>query len=359
VLRFLVPEVTEYQRIETHDDLPLPQSVDRDAVMILDGGSTHLYEEAHRYYPGGAFEEYASPFGGPPVVYVIRLSQEDVSRLQGLLGYYRKGDDLAASPFLIRQESQLHFDWPGDVPLEPPFLVEWRGVLRAPEYGAYRLVLRAPASAELYLDDSLLLRGKGESFTEVVLARGNHDLRVKTSGAEGRFELAWQPPGGEEQVVPPSALYAPPVTANGLLGWYFPNGDWEPPLAFARIDPRLGFYYHIPPLPMPYTVEWEGSILIPQSGKYVFAIQSTDESALYIDGQEVVASPRRSEYDQVTLGLRAGRHDLRVRYAARTDHMYLNLYWTPPGGTREILPPQVLLPPRGSWQLLAASAGKE
>jgi len=359
VLRFLVPEVTDYYRIETHDDLPLPRSAERDVVMILDGGSTHLYEEAQRYYPGGAFEQYASPFGGPPVVYVIRLSPEDISRLQGLIGYYRKGSDWAASPFLTRQDSQIDFDWPQGVPLEPPLLVEWRGVLRAPEYGAYRLVLRAPAVAELYLDETLLLRGAGESSAEVALARGNHDLRIRASGGEGRFELAWQPPGEEEQVVPPSALYAAPVTANGLLGRYFPNGDWEPPLAFARVDPRLGIYYHIPPLPMPYTVEWEGSILIPQSGTYVFAIQSTDESALYLDGEEVVASPRRSEYDQATLGLRAGLHDLRVRYAARTDHLYLNLYWTPPGGTRGILPAEVLFPPLGSWQVLAPPAGEE
>jgi len=359
VLRFLVPEVTEYQRIETHDDLPLPQSVDRDAVMILDGGSTHLFEQAQRYYPGGTFEQYGSPFGGPPVVYVVRLSQEDISRLQGLIGYYRKGSDWAGSPFLIRQESQLDFYWPGDVPLEPPFLVEWRGVLRVPEYGAYRLVLRSPASAELYLDDALLLRGAGESSAQVVLARGNHDLRISASGGEGHFELAWQPPGGEEQVVPPSALYAPPVTANGLLGWYFPNGDWEPPVAFARVDPRLGMYYHIPPLPNPYTVEWEGSILIPQSGKYVFAIQSIDESALYIDGEEVAASPQRSEYGQATVDLTAGAHDLRVRYAARTDHMYLNLYWTPPGDAREIIPPEVLFPPQGGWQLVAPPGGEQ
>jgi 4-amino-4-deoxy-L-arabinose transferase-like glycosyltransferase len=359
VLRFLVPQVTEYSRIDTDDDLPLPQSVGREAVIFLDGGSTSLFDEAQRYYPGGIFEEYGSPFGGPPVVLVVRLSAEDISELQGLLGYYREGDDWTAAPSLTRQDAQLSFDWPGEAPLEPPFLVEWRGVLRAPEYGNYRVTLRSPAVAELYLDDALLLRGAGEQSAQVMLARGNHDLRISTRSAVGHFELAWQPPGGEEEVVPPFALYAPPVTANGLLGRYFANADWEAPLAFARLDRRLGFYYHIPPLPMPYTAEWEGSILIPESGAYVFALQSIDESTLYLDGEEVVASTRRGEYDQATLGLMAGYHHLRVRYAARTDHMYLNLYWTPPGASREIIPPEVLFPPSGSWQLLAFPAGVE
>ena len=115
-------------------------------------------------------------------------------------------------------------------------------------------------------------------------------------------------------------------------------------------------YYHIAPLPMPYTVEWEGQILIPESGDYLFAIQSIDDSVLYIDGEVVVTSLRRNEYDQTAVPLEAGLHYLRVRYAARTDHMYINLYWTPPGGRREILPAEVLFPAKDSWQLLASEA---
>jgi hypothetical protein len=106
-------------------------------------------------------------------------------------------------------------------------------------------------------------------------------------------------------------------------------------------------------------VEWEGQILILESGKYVFALQSIDESALYIDGAEVVASRERDEYDQAGLDLEAGKHDLRLRYAARTHHMHVDLYWTRPGGTREIIPPEVLLPPVGSWQLLTLRADGE
>jgi hypothetical protein len=292
-------------------------------------------------------------------VYVIRLSPEDVWSLQGLIGHYRPRDDWEAAPALTRQEAQLCFEWGDGVPLVTPFLAEWEGVLRAPEYGTYRLVLRSPGSAEMYLDGAPLLRGEGESSAQVVLAEGNHALRITATGVEGHFELAWQPPGGEEEVVPSWALYAPPVTPDGLLGRYYPNGDWQAPLAFARIDERLGVYYHIAPLPMPYTVEWEGQILIPESGEYVFALQSIDESVLYIDGQEVLASRQRDEYDQAGLDLEAGYHDLRLRYAARTHHMHVDLYWTPPDGTREIIPPEVLLPPQGSWQLVSAAAGGE
>ena len=356
VVRFLAAGVTDYHRIETHDDLPLPQSVGREVVIILDGASSFLFEEAQLYYPRGSFLEYASPFGGPTVVYVIRLSPEDISGIQGLMGYFRRGEDWSKAPLLVRQDRQLSFDWSDGAPLDVPFLAEWRGVLRAPEYGVYRLVLRAPGHVELFLDGALLMQGEGGVREEVTLAEGNHDLQIRAAGGDDHFELVWQPPGGEEQVVPPWALYASPVTGNGLLGKYFPNGEWQAPVAFARIDRRLGVYYHIAPLPMPHTVEWEGQILIPESGDYLFAIQSIDDSVLYIDGQQVVASLRRSEFDQTVITLEAGSHDLRVRYAARTDHMYINLYWTPPGGRREILPTEVLFPAKDSWQLLASEA---
>jgi hypothetical protein len=292
-------------------------------------------------------------------VYVIRLSPEDMGSLQGLIGHYRPGDDGKVTPALTRQEAELCFEWGDGVPLVPPFLAEWEGVLRAPEYGTYRMTMRSPGAGELYLDGFLLLRGEGESSAEVVLAEGNHALHIKANGVEGHFELAWQPPGGEEQVVPPWALYAPPVTPHGLLGRYYPNGEWQAPLAFARIDERLGVYYHIAPLPTPYTVEWEGRMLIAESVRYVFAVQSIDESVLYIDGAEVAASRQRDEYDQAGLDLEAGYHHLRLRYAARTHHMHVDLYWTPPGGTREILPPEMLFPPQGSWQLLTPAAAGE
>ncbi|HJX37195.1 MAG TPA: glycosyltransferase family 39 protein, partial [Anaerolineae bacterium] len=168
VVRFLAPEVTEYHRIETHEDLPLPQVSDREVVIVLDGRSTRLREEAQLYYPRATLAEYASPSGGPPVVYTIRLSPEDVVGTQGLVGRYRRGDDWTADPVLVRQDHQLFFQWSDGVPLDLPFLAEWEGVLRAPEYGAYGLVLRAPARAELYLDGALVMEGEGGTYIEVV-----------------------------------------------------------------------------------------------------------------------------------------------------------------------------------------------
>jgi 4-amino-4-deoxy-L-arabinose transferase-like glycosyltransferase len=350
VLRFLAPEVTDYSRIETHDTLPLPRCTGKDVVIILDPERGYLYRQAQSYYPRATFEEYGPPFDGPPVVYLIRLAPEDVASLEGLVASYRRGADWSADPALTRQEAQLNFDWRDGAPLSLPFVAEWRGTLTAPEYGVYRLVLRAPSEVELYLDEALLLKGEDELAAEVTLAEGQHALRVRATGAVGRIELAWQPPGGEEETVPSSALHVPPVSGHGLLGSYYSNGDWTPPAAFARIDPRLGMYFHIPPLPHPYTVEWEGWISISKPGEYGFGLESIDESMLYVDSDLVTSSKKREEYGAGSVLLDAGLHEIRLLYAARTHHTYVNLYWVPPDGEREIVPAEVLYPAQATQQ---------
>jgi hypothetical protein len=139
------------------------------------------------------------------------------------------------------------------------------------------------------------------------------------------------------------------VSGNGLLGRYFANGAWEAPAALARIDPMLSLYFHVIPLPRPYTVEWSGKIAIPADGFYSFGLESIDESQLWIDEQPVVAATEHNVYAEGMVELAAGLHDIRIRYADRTDHSHINFYWTPPGGSRQVVPPEVLFPPQGDY----------
>jgi hypothetical protein len=350
-VRLLAPNVIGHHRVDTDDSLPLPGLTKKDIVLILDPDRRYLYEEAQRYYPQATFKEYKSPSDGPPVLYYARLAQADITRIQGLEGSYYHGNAWEGEPAVMHRDTSLSFDWQDGDPLSLPFSVEWKGVLNAAQYGTYRLILHAPDRAQLFLDEYLLLDGEGELSTEVDLAKGNHALRLRALGAEGHFELAWQPPGEQEQRVPPWALYVPPVTNNGLLGKYFPNSDWRPPVGLARIDPRLNLYFHIIPLPQPFTVEWEGKILIAQKGTYIFGLESVDESVLYLDDQEVTACLLRGQYQSDSIDLESGLHDIRVRFTNRTDYTHIYLYWVPPLGNREIVPPEVLFPPQGSYEL--------
>jgi DNA-binding beta-propeller fold protein YncE/4-amino-4-deoxy-L-arabinose transferase-like glycosyltransferase len=362
-LRFIAPDVTAYKRWDVSGDLPFRESGEKPLFIFLDSQKRSDFLEAQRYYPNADFKEIRPPFDGPPVLYTIRLTGGDLRSIQGLIAYYYRNEEWEGEaalehreePILSKVEGSLDLNWPDEAPWAGPFSVEWRGVLYAPYYGPYLLKLEAPAGAQLYLDENLLLDGKtaqqcrGAMAQEVTLAKGNHALRVRAVGTAGRMRLQWQPPGGEEAVVPTWALYRPPVTNNGLLGRYYQNLDWAGPPALARIDPSMSLYFHITPLPRPYTVEWQGVISIPLAGVYAFGLESIDDSHLYIDGRLVVEAIQPNAYREGSVELTAGFHDIRLRYTDRSSHSHINLYWTPPGQGRQIVPSQNLYPPQGSY----------
>jgi len=355
IVRFIAPNVTSYKRWDTSDNLPFRESGEKPLFIFLDAQKRSDFLEAQRYYPNAGFEEIRPPFGGPPVLYTIRLTGDDLMSLQGLIAYYYRNEEWEGEVALEHQERSLDLNWPDEAPWAGPFSVEWRGVLYAPHYGSYSLQLEAPAEAQLYLDENLFLDSKtaqqrrGPMAQEVTLAKGNHALRVRAVGAEGRLRLQWRPPDGEEALVPTWALYSPPVTNNGLLGRYYQNLDWAGPPALARIDPYLSLYFHVTPLPRPYTVEWEGVISIPRAGVYAFGLESIDDSHLYIDGHLVVEATEPNDYRGGSVELTAGFHDIRLRYTDRSGHSHINLYWAPPGQGRQVVPSQNLYPPQSSY----------
>lgn len=348
-LRFIAPDVTAYKRWDVSGGLPFREPGEKPLFIFLDSQKRSDFLEAQRYYPNADFEEVRPPFGGPPVLYTIHLTGNDLRSIQGLMAYYYHNKEWEGETALEHRGERLDLSWPDDAPWAGPFSAEWQGVLYAPQYGPYLLKLEAPAKAQLYLDENLLLDGSGVMAQEVTLAKGNHALRVRAVGAEGRLRLWWRPPGGEEAVVPTWALYRPPVTNNGLLGRYYQNLDWAGSPALARIDPRLSLYFHITPLPRPYTVEWQGVISIPVAGLYAFGLESIDDSHLYIDDRLVVEAIQPNEYREGSIELTAGFHDIRLRYTDRSGHSHINLYWTPPGQGRQIVPSQNLYPPQGSY----------
>lgn len=349
-LNFLARGVKGYQRLETTDHLPLPWPAERNVALIVNADSRSLFEEARRYYPNAHFEEFQPPFGGPVVISYALLAPQDIAGVQGLVGQYYAAPNWSGAPVLTRKDLSLGFNWLAQPPLPLPFSVEWDGVLRVDAYGAHQFFLQSPAEAELYIGAKRILSGAGEQAAGVILAEGNHTIRVRAVGGAGPFSLAWRPPDRGPEIVPAPALYVPPVTSNGLEGRYFANDSWQAPEAFARIDPNLNLYFHITPLPRPYTVEWTGKIAIPQAGFYRFGLESIDEATLWVNDQEITTSTQPNVYAEGGIDLDAGLQDIRIRFSDRTDHTHINLYWAPPGANPQIVPAQALFPPQDSYE---------
>jgi len=356
-VRFLTRNQARYERLSTTAALPLVMSADANLALILDAERRHLYEDAIALYPNAYREELSAPFGSPTVVYYVRVPAEELAEIQGWEARYVGDSEILGSQTVNRHDKTIEFDWPNDAPLPHPFSVEWRGVLAAETFGPYQFGLIAPVEAELFINENLVLSvdgdGSREAASALILPRGNHTMRVTARSSEGPIRLIWRTPDREAETLPAHVVYTTPVTNNGLLGRYFPNGEWSDSAALAQIDTRFEMYFHIPPLNRPYTVEWAGKIAIPVSGHYDFGLASVDESVLFIDEVELARSRGAGDYGQGTVELAEGLHDIRIRYADRTDHTRIAIYWTPPTGTgRQIIPKQVLFPPQGDYSLV-------
>ena len=152
------------------------------------------------------------------------------------------------------------------------------------------------------------------------------------------------------QLVPAVNLFRPPVTNNGLLGAYYPTPDWSGEPAFTQIDPEIAFYFHIIPLPRPYTVEWTGKLFAPTTGDYRFALDSVDNSKLELDNSLVVDNPTGHTIVEGDTTLEQGWHDIRIRFADKTGGTQIYFYWIPPGASEKVIvPARYLLPPMGQY----------
>ena len=349
-INFLAQNAQPYRRLETTDHLPIPWSADKNVALITNADSQVIFAEAKHYYPNAHFEEFTPPAGGPTVLYYAYLTQNDITSVQGLNARYYANEDWADQPAIERHEMTVQSDWPSQAPLPLPFSVEWDGVLDVSSYGMHQFFLQGPAQSELAIGERVVLSGTGAVNTAVMLAEGKHTLRLRAVGGEGAISLAWRPPDREAELIPPTALYIAPVTSNGLLGKYYSNGDWQGPETLARIDPQLNLYFHIPPLPRPYTVEWTGKIAIPEPGIYRFGLESIDEAELFINDQQVTSSPVPNQYAEGSIELTKGLQDIRLRFADRTDHTHINLYWTPPFSGQQPIPSEVLFPPQANYE---------
>ncbi|TAK24713.1 MAG: hypothetical protein EPO26_05740 [Chloroflexota bacterium] len=345
-IRFIAPGTFPNTRFDPATSLPFRDP--EGATVFLNAEATNQVATVLRLYPDATLKEHRNPAGGPPVLFEILVPPEIISRVQGSDVRIWAGAEPAGEPVARQTVRTIGELAPLDV--AAPFIVEWRSILAAPEYGRYAFRLSGPASAVLKLDETDLIKGGEEAGA--TLARGNHALSiVMPDAAADAVALLWRAPGDTAYApVPPHVLFRSPVTNNGLLGSYFRGTTWTGDPGLVQIDPGLQFRFHLLPLPRPYSVEWRGKVYIPAEGAYRFGASSIDESWIYIDERLIVDNSRQiGAYGEGGLVLSAGFHDIRVRFIDRTGHTFINVFWTPPARQREPIPTEYLFPPLGSY----------
>jgi hypothetical protein len=108
------------------------------------------------------------------------------------------------------------------------------------------------------------------------------------------------------------------------------------------------------PLParMPFAVTWRGSLRITDPGTYRFEVHATGPFVLRLDGAAVLERKRPPSMEPAVAYadrvLSAGTHPIDVRWdctqCSNPWRRVFQLYWKPPGGQRELVPPTHFVP---------------
>ncbi|RME40953.1 MAG: hypothetical protein D6796_16475, partial [Caldilineae bacterium] len=355
-IRFLSPDTPNHRTLPIPDALPIRTDAARPVALFIHPDEGWVFEEAQRLYPAAYFETASNKPGNPPSVHIAVLSPEDIASVQGLELRYWAGATIREQqvPARALRVDGVDADWSAAIPLTPPFVAEWRGILYADPFGVYALRLSVPARAALEIDGRTVFDGEGEQSAALELARGNHLFRLRVWSQTGRerVQLRWQPPGQPETVIPRRAFYTDPVTNHGLLGRYFANPNWEGEPSLVQIDPFVDTYFHLTPLPRPYSVEWVGMLDVPADGVYGLGLRSVGAASLFVDDRPVAETTLPNRVQEGLVSLPAGLHSLRLRFRDDVQRSEVHLLWTPPGAPGPAaIPSANLWPPLGdAWQ---------
>ena len=338
-----------HRALDVVNDLPYRSPTSGELVYILEPADRPLLGLMQEIYPAGAATEYRAETGELLFLSYV-VPQDDLAATRGIVGQYFVNFPPVTAADARQRESALDLDLSA-APLDAPFFALWEGTLLAPEFGDYIFELTAEgesASLQIGSEQRLDLPAGGSGVLPATLAAGFHPLRVEfhSGDAPGRLRLAWSGPGFDDQVVGGDALYAFRLGDQGLVGYYFPNGEWQGDPAIVRNDLLIAPNN---PLREPFSILWRGKIAIPSSGLYTFGTRSDDGSFLFIDKQLVVdnGGSHGAEDRSGQIQLDEGFHDIEVLYSELGGSREMQLYWQPPGQGRGLVESQYLFPLEG------------
>lgn len=163
--------------------------------------------------------------------------------------------------------------------------------------------------------------------------------------------VTWAAGGGVELNV--DSAWSPSFALNssggGLAAKYFRSRDRKEKPLLERIDPAIDFRWsgEKPDRRIPrdnFAVRWTGSLVAPVSGSYALTAEVDDRINVRIgDNRSMDAATGQPELGQVTL--QAGQPvPIEINYEQDGGDAFASLWWTPPGGRRQIVPTSALIP---------------
>jgi 4-amino-4-deoxy-L-arabinose transferase-like glycosyltransferase len=105
-------------------------------------------------------------------------------------------------------------------------------------------------------------------------------------------------------------------------------------ISLRRVDPFPYYFFFPPTFPGVYSARWRGNLHVTEPGGVFLRPESDRPLAVRIDGRE---------WNTEQL-LAHGDHDVDIAITNTSGALRLRLYWQPPGGERQLIPPEAFSP---------------
>lgn len=337
--------------------LPAPEASES-LLYILDLEDGHDLSALQLYYPDGEAEVVLNPFGSP-MYSTFRLSPEARSSTAGLRSRTFSGSATSGPPIATDVLAEASIDWEAVTPHALPLTVVWDGSFLADSYRSFTFEIVSPGAIRLEIDDLVLAEGEDLITVEtgVPLAVGPHSLRVTLSieRLQGVSELRWLIPGAQTStLVPQEALLNRDLGDVGFLVRYYSGPDVTAQPAIVARQLHLGPQARLPGL---YSAELLGQIEIQSTGSYGFALTTSEQATVFLDGEMVLnlGSVLNQRAEQ-RVDLSAGWHDLVVRYQGGNGRADWLLEWARQDEPWTAIPIDILRPPASELSGLQAAS---
>jgi len=138
---------------------------------------------------------------------------------------------------------------------------------------------------------------------------------------------------------------------TGLAGNYFTNQDLTG-LALTRVDPAVDFNWGFAAAasslpPDRFSVRWLGKLQARHGGVHLFHTVSDEAVRLWVNGRLLIdqwAAHPVTEHSGALSLVPGLYYDIRLEYFDYVGNAVAQLFWTQPGGTKEIIPQSQLYP---------------
>lgn len=241
-------------------------------------------------------------------------------------------------------------------PTPSPCTLEWSGSIYWPYSTDVGMHLQGDGIEEVVLAGVVLPLQEGLSVARVRLPRGWQPISIRQTVHELRpWSLLWR--SGGELMTARRGDFMPDANRHGLSATYDRDGRRLDEV----VDSQLNYvvderFFELSPLlrlRLPFDVRWRGKLRVDKPGKYEFELQAAGDANVHLDQRpliDVVDLPQdRVATRTVERALDAGLHDISATWKARAPYpgtpiAAFQLYWTPPGGDKQLIPPTNFVP---------------